>query len=685
MSEADIHIGIDVGGTFTDVAVSIPSMGRLLTHKLPSTPDRPDRAIMDGIADVLSEHELGASDVARLHHGTTIGTNALIQRRCGKVAVVTTEGFRDLLEIGRQIRPKVYDIHTDFPPPLVSRDLRFEVRERMRADGVVHVPLAEPELESIAAALRAEDVDCVVVCFINAYAYSAHERHAAEILRQAMPDGVPVVASSEVFSEFREYERFSTAVLNGALLTVIRDYAERLASGVSERGIGADLKVSQSAGGLMSLAMARRLPIRTALSGPAAGVIGAAARAQAAGFPDVITLDVGGTSSDVSLLRDGTPSEVQDRSLAGFPLRVPALDVNAIGAGGGSIAWIDVDGLLKVGPQSAGASPGPACYDLGGKEATVTDSNVLIGRLNGEALLDGRMPIDARLAEQSVADLASRLELDLYETALGIIRIACANIVRAIRTISLERGHNPAAFSLFAFGGAGPLHAADVARDLAIERIIVPPDPGILCADGLLHSDLRADFVTSILKPLEVTAADAVESARAELRAAAARWFDSEQVSADRQRAIWTADLRYKGQNHELAVAVTDRPFDVDACQEINDAFEAAHTQAYGFAPEDEPVEFVNLRVQGIGVLEKPAFPALPSRPPGQPSAHRRVLFNTESWVETPVYKRSALAPEQRIAGPAIIEQLDATVPVHPGDQCVVDRWGNLVISLNQG
>ena len=685
MSEADIHIGIDVGGTFTDVAVSIPSGGRLLTHKLPSTPDRPDRAIMDGIADVLSEHGLGAPDIARLHHGTTIGTNALIQRRCGKVAVVTTEGFRDLLEIGRQIRPKVYDIHTDYPPPLVPRDLRFEVAERMRADGVAHLPLAEQELAPIAAALRADDVDCVVVCFINAYAYPAHERRAAEILRQAMPDGVPVVASSEVFSEFREYERFSTAVLNGALLTVIRDYAERLAGGVSERGIGADLKISQSAGGLMSLAMARRVPIRTALSGPAAGVIGAAARARAAGFPDVITLDVGGTSSDVSLLRNGTPSEVQDRSLAGFPLRVPALDVNAIGAGGGSIAWIDVDGLLKVGPQSAGASPGPACYDQGGTDATVTDANVLIGRLNGEALLDGRMPIDARLAERSVADLASRLRLDLHETALGIIRIACANIVRAVRTISLERGHNPAAFSLFAFGGAGPLHATDVARDLAIERIVVPPDPGILCADGLLHSDLRADFVTSILKPLEVSAAEAVESARAELRGAAARWFDSEGVSTERQRVIWTADLRYKGQNHELAVPVADRTFDSEACEEINRAFAAAHAQAYGFAPEDEPVEFVNLRVQGIGVLEKPAFPALPSRPPGQPGAHRRVLFNAESWMETPVYKRSALAPEQRIAGPAIIEQLDATVPVHPGDRCVVDRWGNLVISLNQG
>ena len=685
MSEADIHIGIDVGGTFTDIAVSIPSKGRLLTHKLPSTPDWPDRAIMDGIADVLSERGLDAADIARLHHGTTIGTNALIQRRCGKVAVVTTEGFRDLLEIGRQIRPKVYDIHTDYPPPLVPRNLRFEVKERMRADGVVHLPLAEQELEPIAAALRTEDVDCVVVCFINAYAYPAHERRAAEILRHAMPEGVPVVASSEVFAEFREYERFSTAVLNGALLTVIRDYAGRLARGVSERGIGADLKISQSAGGLMSLAMARRLPIRTALSGPAAGVIGAAARARAAGFPDVITLDVGGTSSDVSLLQDGTPSEVQDRSLAGFPLRVPALDVNAIGAGGGSIAWIDVDGFLKVGPQSAGASPGPACYDQGGTDATVTDANVLIGRLNGEALLDGRMPINARLAEQSVADLAARLGLDLYETALGIIRIACANIVRAIRTISLERGHNPAAFSLFAFGGAGPLHATDVARDLAIERIIVPPDPGILCADGLLHSDLRADFVTSILKPLEATAAEAVERARAELRAAAGRWFDSEQVSTDCRRVIWTADLRYRGQNHELAVPVADRPFDPEACAEINRTFEAAHTQAYGFAPEAEPVEFVNLRIQGIGELEKPAFPELPSRAPGQPGAHRRALFNAESWMETPVYKRAALAPEQRIAGPAIVEQLDATVPVHPGDECVVDPWGNLIISLKRG
>ena len=475
---------------------------------------------MDGIADVLSGHGLGASDVARLHHGTTIGTNALIQRRCGKVAVVTTEGFRDLLEIGRQIRPKVYDIHTDFPPPLVPRDLRFEVKERMRADGVVHVPLAEQELESIAAALRAEDVDCVVVCFINAYAHPAHETAGGRdsppgVMPEQRPRGGVVRG---VLRVPRVRALFHRSPERGVSHGNPRLCREARRTRVSERGIGADLKISQSAGGLMSLAMAQRLPIRTALSGPAAGVIGAAARAQAAGFPDVITLDVGGTSSDVSLLRDGTPSEVQDRSLAGFPLRVPALDVNAIGAGGGSIAWIDVDGLLKVGPQSAGAAPGPACYDQGGKEATVTDANVLIGRLNGEALLDGRMPIDARLAEQSVADLAARLGLDLYETALGIIRIACANIVRAIRTISLERGHNPAAFSLFAFGGAGPLHAADVARDLAIERIIVPPDPGILCADGLLHSDLRADFVTSILKPLEVSATEAVESARAELR-----------------------------------------------------------------------------------------------------------------------------------------------------------------------
>jgi N-methylhydantoinase A len=681
----ELYVGIDVGGTFTDIAIAIPTQNKLLLHKVPSTPDAPDRAIVDGIAAILQAHGLEAGAIARLYHGTTTGTNALIQRRCGKVAVVTTRGFRDLVEIGRQIRPKVYDIHTDYPPPLVPRSLRFEVSERVRADGVIHAPLALDELRNISDRLRAEQVDCVVICFINSYAYPDHERQAADYLTQQLPDSVRVVASADVFAEFREYERFSTAVINGALLTVINEYLDRFVDELGGRGVTAELKVSQSAGGLMSLEMARRLPILTALSGPAAGVIGAANRAVAAGFSNVITLDVGGTSSDVSLLREGAPAEVQDRTLAGFPLRVPALDVNVVGAGGGSVAWIDVDGLLKVGPHSAGAEPGPACYDLGGEAATVTDANVVLGRLNGEALLDGRMPIDKSLAEESIAKLASNLGLSPYETAAGIIRVACANIVKTIRTISVERGHNPSEFSLFAFGGAGPLHARDVAHDLGIERIIVPPDPGILCADGLLHSDIRADFVTTVLHELDPSIAKILQEAKDQLETSVRDWFAREDVPEDRRRAVWTGALRYKGQNHELNVPIDVQTYDEAAMETVGEAFRREHERAYGYAPANEPIEFVNLRVRGVGILDKPKLPVLKAGPAGSPVGTRGVIFDKEDRHDTPIYRRAALAPEQRIDGPAIIEQLDTTIPIFPQDHCVLDAWGNLIVAVNDG
>ena len=450
----EIHIGVDVGGTFTDFAVSVPGENRHIRYKIPSTPDRPDVAIVEGIATVLAEHGLDAGNVIRLSHGTTVGTNALIQRKVGTVAGVTNQGFRDLLEIGRQVRPKVYDIHLDFPKPLVPRRLRLEVRGRRRADGSAHVPLDEDGVREAGRRLASEGIDCVAVCFLHSYAYPEDEERAVEILREVLPDSVYVLSSTEVYPEFREYERFSTAVLHGAPLTGVVAYLDRVSDEVARLGVPAEPKVSQSSGGLMSVHMTRKLPIRACLSGPAAGVLGAAHRAPAAGFRNVITLDIGGTSADVSVLIDGAATEVHNRMLAGFPLRLPALDVNAVGAGGGSIAWIDVDGLLKVGPQSAGAHPGPACYGLGGVEATLTDANVLLGRLNDQALLDGRMQIRRDLAEASIGRLAEELGLDLMETARGIIRVACATVVKAIRPLSVERGYDPADFCLFPFGGA---------------------------------------------------------------------------------------------------------------------------------------------------------------------------------------------------------------------------------------
>ena len=509
-----LHIGIDVGGTFTDVMLSDAGTGRVILHKLPSTPDKPDQAIIAGINEVLTQQGLPAEALARVAHGTTVGTNALIQRRVGRVAMVTTDGFRDLLEIGRQTRPRVYDIHLDHPKAIVDRELRFEVPERTLADGRIHRPLDRTKLAEVATALQARDVASVVVCFLNAYAFPRHEREAVSFLRDRLPAAVHVVASSDVFPEFREYERFSTAVLNAALFTVMNDYLDRFAEGIAALGIPVLPHVSQSVGGLMTVGMAREVPLRASLSGPAAGVIGTAARARAAGITDVITLDMGGTSADVSLLVDGQTTEVQERMLAGFPLRMPALDVNAVGAGGGSIAWIDRDGLLKVGPQSAGAAPGPACYGLGGEKATVTDANVVLGRLSGEALLDGSMPIRRELAQDAIGRLAAELGLGVDETAVGILQVTAAVMVKAIRAISVERGYDPSGFALYAFGGAGPVHATEVARELDITQVIVPPSPGILCAEGLLHSDLRSDFVHTVLCPLQASQIQMLEQAR---------------------------------------------------------------------------------------------------------------------------------------------------------------------------
>ena len=676
------HIGVDVGGTFTDLVVTVEGENRTILHKVPSTPERPDRAIIDGIREVLAAEGLAAEDVVHLAHGTTVGTNALIQRRGGKVALVTSEGFRDLLEIGRQTRPRVYDIHLDHPKPLVERALRLEVPERRLADGTVHRPLDEARLREVAEVIRRERVDCVVVCFLHSYAWPEHERRAVEVLADALPGSVRVIASSSVYPEFREFERFSTAVLNGALLTTMGAYLDRLTEEVSGLGIGAEAKVSQSAGGLMSVEMARRFPVRASLSGPAAGVLGAARRAGTAGFRDIVTLDVGGTSADVSLLRDARPTEVHERTLAGFPLRLPALDVNAVGAGGGSIAWIDQDGLLKVGPRSAGAVPGPACYAAGGTEATVTDANVVLGRLNDVALLDGRMPIDRSLAHGAVAELARALRLDVEETALGIVRVACATMVKAIRSISVERGHNPAELALFVYGGAGPLHAVDVARELEIGTVIVPPSPGILCADGALGSGLRDDFVRTLLLALGPDAATDVNGAREEIAAAADAWFAGEGV-AHRERTLeWSADLRYVGQNYEIQVPWDGRALDARAIAALADAFHAAHERQYGFASDVETIQLVSVKAKAVGALPAPPIPRLAPTPDATPCAERRTVFEWGRPRMSPVYRRGDLAPGQAVHGPAIVEQLDTTVVVFPGDRMRVDAWGNLVIAL---
>ncbi|HEX5796183.1 MAG TPA: hydantoinase/oxoprolinase family protein [Geminicoccaceae bacterium] len=674
-------IGVDVGGTFTDFYGLHEASGEVWLHKRPSTPDDPGRAILEGVEAFTTEATRSGEDVRRLAHGTTVGTNALIQRKGGRVALVTTRGFRDLLEIGRQIRPHMYDLYADFPPPLVPRERRFEVGERILADGSVHRPLDPADLAEAVAAVRVSGAEACAICFLFGYLNPAHEQAVAERLRAALPD-LHLSLSSEVQPEFREYERLSTTTLNAYLQPVMVRYLARLEATLAERLPTAEVGINQSSGGLMSLARARHLPIRTALSGPAAGVVGAVEIAATAGRPDVVTLDMGGTSADVALIRGGRAAIGFDRQVAAFPIRLPMVDIHTVGAGGGSIAWFDKDGLLKVGPQSASAVPGPACYGQGGQEPTVTDANLVLGRLAPRGLLGGRMALDSDAARAAILPLARRLGFTLERTARGLLGVVAANMVRAIRTISVERGHDPRRFTLMPFGGAGPLHAREVAKPLGIRRILVPAAPGLLCAQGLVVSDLKEDFVAGQRLPVEPAAEDAIRSLVDDLRRQAEAWLEREDVPRDARALELSLDLRYVGQNFELPV-----PFAVPALPDsagMRAAFFAAHETAYGYHNPDDRVEVVNFRLTARGRLHRATPPgeADAHAPPPEPQEQRAVCFDAEEALVTPVYGRATLLPGNRLAGPAVIEQLDATTLLFPGDHATVDPAGNLTIEL---
>ncbi|UCH75085.1 MAG: hydantoinase/oxoprolinase family protein [Rhodospirillales bacterium] len=681
-------IGVDVGGTFTDFYALDEASGAVRVEKRPSTPDDPGRAILDGLAALAARHAIPPAEVRRFSHGTTVATNALIQRRGGRVALVTTKGFRDLLEIGRQTRPHMYDLYRDHPPPLVPRRFRLELDERIDAAGKVLRAPDDAAIADIVAQVRETGARACAICFLFAFLNPAHERRLADALRAADP-GLLLSLSSEVQPEFREYERFSTTVLNAYLQAVMHDYVEKLEAGLAEAVPNATLGINQSSGGLMSLATARDFPVRTALSGPAAGVVGALHVAKSARRPNVITLDMGGTSADVALVRDGHADIAFDRSVAGFPIRLAMVDINTVGAGGGSIAWFDRDGLMKVGPLSAGADPGPACYGRGGAEPTVSDANLILGRLSPRGLLDGQMALDAQLARTAFAPAAERLGFSVERTAHGMLGIVVANMVRAIRTISVERGHDPRRFALMPFGGAGPLHARDVAAALGISEILVPPAPGIVCAQGLVVSDLKEDFVVSQRTPVADPQVPDIQDMVAALRDQAAAWFDAEDIPDDDRIYELSLDMRYVGQNFELAVPFVQAPRlapgDVPDAGAMRRMFFAAHDRAYGYHNPDDPVEVVNVRLTARGRLyREPAAPADDSAPPApEPFETRPVYFSDfETPLETPVYDRARLSAGQLVSGPAIVEQLDATTPVWPGDRATVDAAGNIVIEV---
>ncbi|MDE2791614.1 MAG: hydantoinase/oxoprolinase family protein [Paracoccaceae bacterium] len=677
------RVGVDSGGTFTDICLYDERTGRTDVWKTASTPDDPSRGIFDAMTEVLERVGVRMSDLSYFGHGTTVATNALIELEGARTGLITTDGFRDLLEIGRQKRPSLYDMMADKPKSLVPRDRRIEVPERLRSDGSIEYHLNVESVRVAARKLVDKGVDAVAVCFLYSFLDSSHERAAAAVLADEIDEAF-ITVSSDVAPEFREFERLSTTVVNAFLGPVMKRFVTRLDARLREAGIPVPVHLTQSNGGVIGVETAAAHPVRTLLSGPSTGVVAAQEIARRAGFGNVITLDAGGTSSDVALLENGVCKRSAEGEVHGYPIKLPMLDIHTVGAGGGSIAWVDSGGLLKVGPQSSGALPGPACYGRGGKEPTVTDANVVLRTLNPVSILGGRMRIERDRAAAAVSGLAESLGMGLNQTAQGIISVATANMARAIRVISVQKGHDPRDYTLMAFGGAGPLHAARLARELEVSRIVVPPAPGALCALGLLVTDLKADFSQTRRASLSPDAASDLSDIFDVLADRASRWLDRESIPSDRRMLIRTADMRYVGQNHELQVPVPGGPITAASIDRVADNFEAAHRQRFGFAVEGESIEFITLRIEALGHVNKMEPTRVLVREHAgspQPQDRRNVwLSETGGTVDCPVYSRSDFLPGQTISGPAIVEQMDTTSLVLPEMLVQVDEWQNLIM-----
>ncbi|MDO8213290.1 hydantoinase/oxoprolinase family protein [Conexibacter sp. CPCC 206217] len=676
-------VGIDIGGTFTDLALYDSDAGRVAVHKVRSTPDDPGRALVTGIVELCAAAGVAPGDLDGVLHGTTVATNAVLEHRGARTGMVTTEGVRDVVHIGRHQRPEPYSVMLDIPwqaTPFVRRAHRLTVPERIASSGEVIVALDEERVRSVARALGEAGVEAVAICFLFSYVDAAHEQRAAEIVREELPAAF-VTTSADVSPQFREFERFTTAAMNAFVGPGTGRYLERLTAGLEREGVGADLLVMRSNGGVASVAEAAARPVTLMLSGPAAGVLGARWAAGLAGRERLITFDMGGTSADIGIVTEDGVAEAsaRDTEIAGFPLLVPMFDIQTIGAGGGSIARLDEAGGFRVGPRSAGAVPGPACYGFGGTEATISDAHLVLGRLDPERFLGGDMALDTAAAEAVVDRLAGQLGLDRLAAAEGILRLANASMAQTIRSITVERGHDPRDFSLVAFGGAGPLHAAELADAIGIREVVVPPHPGITSAAGLLTSDLRYDHMRTVFMTEGAIDGDAInrqfEELAGELLARLLRdGADAADVTIER-----ALDCRYAGQGYELRI-----PAGKGFTPQVLEAFHAAHRAEYGHHFAD-PIELVNLRVTvsgprpklerveiGSGTLEQAQI--------GEQTGVWRV---GDELVARPTRQllRERLPLEEPIAGPAIVFQRDTTVVVPPGWSATATPGGALLLN----
>jgi N-methylhydantoinase A len=659
-----LFIGIDTGGTFTDLVVF--QQGNLTVHKILSTPDDPSRAILQALEHLGILHQAGV-----IVHGSTVATNAILERKGVKTGLITTAGFRDVLEIGRQTRPHLYDLRVQKIPPLVPRDLRVEVVERLNRDGEVLVPLDEATIEEALNTLTAAGVTSIAISLLFSFTNPDHERVVAE---HARARGFAVSASFEVLPEFREYERTSTIVLNAYVGPLMERYLGRLEQLLPQQTV---LRIMQSNGGSISSQEARRSAARTLLSGPAAGVVGAAFMAEASGYQQIITLDIGGTSTDVALV-NGAIVETTTGQVGGYPTRLPMIDIHTVGAGGGSMAWFDDGGALRVGPRSAGATPGPAAYARGGTSATVTDANVVMGRLLPESFLGGTMSLDVVAARKAVDSIAQQLQTSVEEAAWGIIRIINANMEAALRVISIERGIDPRQMALVAFGGAGPLHACELAEDLRMARVLIPTVPGVLSALGMLVADTRKDYVQTVMLPVEASQTRIShvvhmleEQGRADLLHEGS---SAEQIYCER-----FLDMRYLGQSYELTIPLEE------LVEEAVTRFHVAHEQRFGYSDTSREVQIVSVRLKAYGRTERPSLTHQPEQ--GRSNAiaagqHRVYFAGTSGLAEhtVPLYQREQLLCGMVLAGPALVIQYDTTTVIPPNWSGRVDAVGNLVL-----
>jgi N-methylhydantoinase A len=694
---ARFRVGVDIGGTFTDI-VLLDDGGRIHTKKVSSSVDDYARAIVDGLREVFGETGLAGGDLGEVLHGTTVASNAVLEQKGARTGLITTKGFRDVLEIRRIRMPRLYDLTWEKPATLVERYLRLEVDERVDAQGRVEKPLDPAEVERVLDRLLAEKVEALAVCLLNSYANPLHEMVIAEIVRRLAPD-LTVSVSAEVHPEIREYERTSTTVINAYVMPIVAKYLGTLRAGLDASAVKAPLMIMQSNGGLMTEAAAAARPVHVIESGPAAGVVGAQALARQIGLGKLVTFDMGGTTAKASIVEDGEVTRATEYQVgggimhgsrlltgAGYLLRVPAIDLAEVGAGGGSLVWIDPGGGLQVGPQSAGASPGPLCYDLGGTEPTVTDANVILGFLNPHQLAGGAVKLNpARAHEVFQSRIARPMGLPLAEAAYGAHVIAAANMMRAIRAVSTERGRDPREHALFAFGGNGPLFAAGMARQLEMRRVVVPPAPGLFSSFGLLFADVEHHYVRTWRRlTRRVVPAELAEAYR-RMETEALAQLAAEGFHGDATRIRRSADCRYEGQSFELTVPVVGGDIAAATVAALEEAFGREHERTYGHrAGPDEPVEIVSLRVVGLGLPDRPRVPdalRVDRSGPGRAGGSRRVYFGPDlGWHETPIVDRPDLIPPRE--GPCIVEEYDSTCVIPPGARASLDPHGNIVMEL---